>query len=272
MQIVPAFAYLMPVVILFSVGPGAAVVTTMIYAVPPADPDHGARDPRRPGNTVEAATALGATRLQLLAQGAAAAGAAACCCCGQPDDPVRALDGRDRRADRRPGARRRRHERPLHRTRRWRSSRGAAIVIMAIALDRVDRGDGRAHRPGAPAPDRGEARAGCASYTAACAGGVGARRRRSATRFGAGARLDALDGAGLAAPTTSRRALDYVQDPATFVFRTSRARSANFIVAARASSRCASFFVETPWPAMLAGLVADRAAPERPAAGARRAR
>src|SRR3954453_2619259 len=36
MQIVPAFAYLMPVVILFSVGPGAAVVTTMIYAIPPA--------------------------------------------------------------------------------------------------------------------------------------------------------------------------------------------------------------------------------------------
>src|SRR6266446_7722429 len=35
-QIVPAFAYLMPVVILFSVGPGAAVVTTMIYAIPPA--------------------------------------------------------------------------------------------------------------------------------------------------------------------------------------------------------------------------------------------
>ena len=36
MQIIPAFAYLIPVVILFSVGPGAAVVTTMIYAVPPA--------------------------------------------------------------------------------------------------------------------------------------------------------------------------------------------------------------------------------------------
>ena len=36
MQIVPAFAYLMPVVILFSVGPGAAVVSTMIYAIPPA--------------------------------------------------------------------------------------------------------------------------------------------------------------------------------------------------------------------------------------------
>src|SRR5262249_44592950 len=36
MQIVPAFAYLMPIVILFSVGPGAAVVTTMIYSVPVA--------------------------------------------------------------------------------------------------------------------------------------------------------------------------------------------------------------------------------------------
>mgnify|MGYP000564773670 CR=1 FL=1 len=38
MQIIPAFAYLMPIVILFSVGPGAAVITTMIYAVPPASP------------------------------------------------------------------------------------------------------------------------------------------------------------------------------------------------------------------------------------------
>ena len=36
MQIIPAFAYLMPVVILFSVGPAAAVICTMIYAIPPA--------------------------------------------------------------------------------------------------------------------------------------------------------------------------------------------------------------------------------------------
>ena len=36
MQIVPAFAYLIPVAVLFSVGPGAAVVSTMIYAIPPA--------------------------------------------------------------------------------------------------------------------------------------------------------------------------------------------------------------------------------------------
>ena len=33
MQIVPAFAYLMPVVIIFSVGPAAAVICTLIYAI-----------------------------------------------------------------------------------------------------------------------------------------------------------------------------------------------------------------------------------------------
>ena len=49
MQIVPAFAYLMPVVILFSVGPAAAVICTMIYADPARRADHGARHPRRDG-------------------------------------------------------------------------------------------------------------------------------------------------------------------------------------------------------------------------------
>ena len=48
-QIVPAFAYLMPVVILFSVGPAAAVVATMVYAIPPGGADHRARDPRGRG-------------------------------------------------------------------------------------------------------------------------------------------------------------------------------------------------------------------------------
>ncbi len=36
MQIVPAFAYLMPVVLFFSIGYAAAVVSTIIYAIPPA--------------------------------------------------------------------------------------------------------------------------------------------------------------------------------------------------------------------------------------------
>ena len=66
MQIVPPFAYLMPVVILFSIGPAAAVVSTMIYAIPPAIriTELGIRSVAV--NTVEAATSMGATRLQLL--------------------------------------------------------------------------------------------------------------------------------------------------------------------------------------------------------------
>jgi glycine betaine/proline transport system permease protein len=66
MQIVPAFAYLMPVVILFSVGPGAAVVTTMIYAIPPAIRITALGIRGVPTNTVEAAEALGSTRRQVL--------------------------------------------------------------------------------------------------------------------------------------------------------------------------------------------------------------
>ena len=81
MQIIPAFAYLMPIVILFSVGPGAAVVTTMIYSIPPAIRITALGIRSVPTNTVEAAAALGATRLQTLAEGAAAARA--------PDAPAR---------------------------------------------------------------------------------------------------------------------------------------------------------------------------------------
>ena len=66
MQIVPPFAYLMPVVILFSIGPAAAVVSTMIYAVPPAIRITALGIRRVPVNTVEAATSMGSTRLQLL--------------------------------------------------------------------------------------------------------------------------------------------------------------------------------------------------------------
>jgi glycine betaine/proline transport system permease protein len=66
MQIVPAFAYLMPVVILFSVGPGAAVVSTMIYAIPPAVRITALGIRNVPANTVEAAASMGSTRGQLL--------------------------------------------------------------------------------------------------------------------------------------------------------------------------------------------------------------
>ncbi len=66
MQIVPPFAYLMPVVILFSVGPAAAVISTMIYAVPVAIRITALGIRGVTPNTVEAAQALGATRLQTL--------------------------------------------------------------------------------------------------------------------------------------------------------------------------------------------------------------
>ena len=66
MQIVPAFAYLMPVVILFSIGPAAAVVSTMIYAIPPAIRITALGIRGVPTNTVEAAASMGATRRQML--------------------------------------------------------------------------------------------------------------------------------------------------------------------------------------------------------------
>ncbi len=66
MQIIPAFAYLMPVVIFFSVGPGAAVITTMVYSIPPAVRITALGIRGVPANSVEAAEAMGSTRAQVL--------------------------------------------------------------------------------------------------------------------------------------------------------------------------------------------------------------
>jgi glycine betaine/proline transport system permease protein len=66
MQIIPAFAYLMPVVILFSVGNPASVIVTVIYAVPPAVRITALGIRGVAANSVEAANSLGATRLQVL--------------------------------------------------------------------------------------------------------------------------------------------------------------------------------------------------------------
>ena len=136
MQIIPAFAYLMPIVILFSVGPGAAVITTMIYAIPPAIRITALGIRGVPANTVEAAPRHGVDEVADAREGAPAARAADVAPVGQPDDPLRALDGRHRRPDRRQGPRRRRDERPelLSRPRPARRSR--------------DRGDGNGARPG----------------------------------------------------------------------------------------------------------------------------
>ena len=66
MQIVPAFAYLLPVVILFSVGPAAAVICTMIYAIPPAVRITALGIRGVTADSVEASRALGATEPQTL--------------------------------------------------------------------------------------------------------------------------------------------------------------------------------------------------------------
>jgi glycine betaine/proline transport system permease protein len=65
-QIIPAFAYLMPVVLFFSVGYAAAVVATMIYAIPPCIRITALGIRRVPVNTVEAAASMGATGRQML--------------------------------------------------------------------------------------------------------------------------------------------------------------------------------------------------------------
>jgi len=66
MQIVPAFAYLMPVVIVFSVGPAAAVICTLIYSIPPAVRITALGIRGVTVESVEASEAFGATDWQTL--------------------------------------------------------------------------------------------------------------------------------------------------------------------------------------------------------------
>jgi len=66
LQTLPSFVYLIPVVMLFRVGDFAAMIAVVVYAVAPAIryTDHGIR--QIPVHLVEAATALGCTRWQIL--------------------------------------------------------------------------------------------------------------------------------------------------------------------------------------------------------------
>jgi len=66
MQILPAFAYLVPIVVLFSIGNPAGIVATFIYAVPPLVrfTEIGIRSVRK--DVIEAAEAFGSTRRQIL--------------------------------------------------------------------------------------------------------------------------------------------------------------------------------------------------------------
>jgi len=66
MQIMPAFAYLAPLTLIFLIGPPSAVIATMIYSIPPAVRITALGIRGVPSTTVEAATSLGSTGSQIL--------------------------------------------------------------------------------------------------------------------------------------------------------------------------------------------------------------
>src|SRR5436189_330153 len=248
-QIVPAFAYLMPVVILFSVGPGAAVVTTMIYAIPPAIRITALGIRGVAPNTVEAAAAMGSTRMQtilkvqlplarrmlLLAVNQTILFALSMVVIagliggpGLGDVVTNGLDSKPALA----------------------LLGGLAIVIMAMALDRAtesmaDRTDpARRHLT-----DRKKRRLRLA--TLACTAGVGLAVGLGYA-FGAG---------GIYSGRTAQerllgyvqKGLDYVQNPSTWIFHITEPVG-NFIVE-HGLTPLNSFFVETPWFVMGGGLL-----------------
>ena len=248
-QIVPAFAYLMPVVILFSVGPGAAVVTTMIYAIPPAIRITALGIRGVAPNSVEAAAALGSTRMQtivkvqlplarrmlllavnqtilfalsmvVIAGLIGGEGLGDVVTNGLYSNPALALLG------------------------------GLAIVIMAMALDRAtesmaDRTDpARRHLTD-------EKKRWLRVATLASAAGVGLAVALGHA-FGAGAIYSGRTAQEWLLQHV-QRALDYVQNPSTWIFHITEPIG-NFIVA-HGLTPLNSFFVETPWPVMGVGLV-----------------
>ncbi|MFK0071801.1 ABC transporter permease [Arthrobacter woluwensis] len=66
MQTLPSFAYLAPLALVFGIGPAAAIVTTIIYALPPLVriTEHGIRNVAP--TTLEAVTSMGGTAWQTL--------------------------------------------------------------------------------------------------------------------------------------------------------------------------------------------------------------
>jgi glycine betaine/proline transport system permease protein len=248
MQIIPAFAYLMPIVLLFSVGPGAAVVTTLIYSVPPAIRITALGIRSVPTNTVEAAQALGATRLQTLfkvqlplarrllllsvnqtilfalsmvviAGLIGGQGLGDVVTSGLYSNPALALLA------------------------------GAAIVIMAIALDRAT--EAMANRTDPTRRHLTEAgKKRLRLFTLGCAAAVG-------LAVGLGHALGAASvwSRWTAQPWLLRQvqsALDYVQNPDTFIFHITNPIG-NFLVK-YGLEPLRSFFTEMPWPAMTFGL------------------
>jgi glycine betaine/proline transport system permease protein len=128
---------------------------------------------------------------------------------------------------------------------------GAAIVIMAIALDRATEAMANRTDPAHRHLTKEKSRL-LRTYTAACAIAVG-------LAVGLGHAFSAgSDWSRWTAQEWLRRqvqsALDYVQDPGTFLFRDLTNPTGNFLVQ-HGIQPLRSFFIETPWPATFAGLV-----------------
>ena len=66
MQIMPAFAYLAPLTLIFLIGPSSAIIATLIYAIPPAVRITALGIRGVPSETIEAATSLGSSGAQVL--------------------------------------------------------------------------------------------------------------------------------------------------------------------------------------------------------------
>jgi glycine betaine/proline transport system permease protein len=255
-QIVPAFAYLMPVVLFFSIGYAAAVVATMIYAIPPCIRITALGIRHVPVNTVEAAASMGATGGQMLlkvqlpmsrrmlllglnqtilfalsmvviAGLIGGGGLGAVVNSGLYSNPALAILA------------------------------GIVIVIMAMALDRIteavaDRTDPTKRHLDAEAKRR--LRVESLVATAAIVGTVVVAKA-------IGVSGDFPDAAGVRQRAVSaqewllaqiQKVLDYVQDPTSFVFQITEP-TGNFILT-KLLLPLQGFLVEAPWFTTLAGL------------------
>jgi glycine betaine/proline transport system permease protein len=258
MQIVPAFAYLMPVVILFSIGPAAAVVSTMIYAIPPAIRITALGIRGVPVNTVEAATSLGSTRGQLLrkvqlplarrmillgvnqtilfalsmvviAGLIGGGGLGAVVTSGLYSNPALALLA------------------------------GVVIVIMAMSLDRIT--EAMAERTDPAKRHLDDTRRRRLQLATAAAGGIALAGIVLSKALGAAAVYPDEAGDPLRTVTIEewllakiQVVLDYVQDPTTWVFAITE-RVGVFILQ-QLLLPLQQFLVETPWFVTVAGLTA----------------
>ncbi len=250
MQIIPAFAYLMPIVLLFSVGPGAAVATTLIYAIPPAIRITALGIRGVPTNTVEAAEALGATRLQTLlkvqlplARRMLLLSVNQTILFALSMVVIAGLIGGQGLGDVVTSG--------LYSNPSLALVAGVAIVIMAIALDRATEAMANRTDPTKRHLTEGKRKL-LRRYTLACAGGVGVAVGLGYA-FGAGSVWSRAT-AQVWMLRQVQSVLDYVQNPSTFIFHIT-SPIGNFLVQ-YGLGPLRTFFVETPWPAMVFGLAA----------------